>query len=379
MEVQKTQKHCPFHVRKAPFCGPGGAVIYTANEVVQFPTTMEFEDASKLMETIMIVCALLLSFSISSLQSVTHDDILSADKRWISALQIASTRAPDYVFIPSTYLLARIYQCIGIFTVVLITSITMYGSLMLSNVRDDVIAFEEWVRFFGCFIMMQYATLLAGVVILLQVNLSIVDIKFPLYHIDGPCFGSNASCYTSNTTFQWDDVINCPETYGPSNCVGYFDFVHTKANQYYMKNIIILFSVGAGFAIVLHFMLRMRLLRRARKSVSIYLMQIGISEQNKDSEKWGISDELRNLRTKYRRQFEAESIEADQYHLLSVDQLQGILKLPLGDALRIHEMEQECYSTWIKEMLSSRDSGPVATNQNAIQIEQLTTLDRVQK
>jgi hypothetical protein len=86
----------------------------------------------------MIVCALLLSLSISSIHSVTHDDILEADKRWTSAL------APYYVFIPSTYLLARIYQSLGIFTVILIIAIAMYGSHMLSNAREDVMEQFLW-------------------------------------------------------------------------------------------------------------------------------------------------------------------------------------------------------------------------------------------
>ena len=330
---------------------------------------MEFEDVSKLIETIMIVCALLLSFAISSLQSVTHDDILEADKRWISALQIPSNNAQNDVFIPSTYLLARIYQCVGIFTVILITAIAMYGSLMLSNAREDVIAFEEWVRFFGSFIIMQYATLLAGVIILLQVNLSVVDVKFPLYHIDGPCFGQNTACYTSNTSFEWNDLINCPQNYGPSNCIAYFNFVHTKANQYYMKNIIILFSVGAGFAVVMHVMLRMRWLRKVRDSISNYLIENRLSKQTNGEENRSIIEELRDLRKKYRRQFESEVIKPDQYHLLSVDQLHGILRIPLGDALKLHELEQESYLTWIGEIRSSDTSGCTVTHQIPTQIQ----------
>jgi hypothetical protein len=114
------------------------------------------------------------------------------------------------------------------------------------------------------------------------------------------------------------------------------------ANQYYIKNIIILFSVGAGFAIVLHILLRKR---RVQDSISIYLIESGVSEQDK-------SNENCDLRKKYRRQFGIESLKVEQYHLLSVDQLQGILKIPLVDALKNYEMEQESYSTWLEGMRS---------------------------
>ena len=109
---------------------------------------MTFEDASKLIETILsklierfetilVISALLLSFSVSALQSLSHDDIFEADKRWIIAIQLRNDPTND-AFIPSVYLLRRrIYRCLGIFSVVLITSAAIYGSLMFSNARND--------------------------------------------------------------------------------------------------------------------------------------------------------------------------------------------------------------------------------------------------
>jgi hypothetical protein len=92
------------------------------------------------------------------------------------------------------------------------------------------------------------------------------------------------------------------------------------------------------------------------------LIESQLTKQSDDEKHYCSLEPLRDLRKKYRRQFKAESIKSDQYHLLSVDQLHGILKIPLGDALKIYEMEQ--HSAWIEGR-----QAPEVTQQNAVQIQ----------
>ena len=277
----------------------------------------------------------------SSLMSVTHDELLEADERWIKALQPQSDVPLNLaVYLPSIELLARIYQCLGIFSTVLITSVAIYGGLMLSNSREDEFAFEKWIARMWFFLLMEYAALLTGIIILLQVNLSLIDVKYPIYDPDGPCIGKDTLCYTKNTTFEWMDLINCRE-YGSRNCA----FVNNLAVQLYMKNIIIIFAVGAGLVIVIHFLSRWHLMARILRTASSMLEGILISKKKivAASESREITEELLNLRRQYEEIFEKEKISADQYHLLTVSLLTAQLKLPLGDALRFHEMEQRNY------------------------------------
>ena len=98
-----------------------------------------------------------------------------------------------------------------------------------------------------------------------------------------------------------------------------------------MKNIIILFSVGAGFVIVLHFVL-------------MFSDWIGTQDRKGKGGIEGasdIEDQLASLRMKYSETFTRELITADQHYLLTVDYLTSYLKLPIGDALRLHELESK--------------------------------------
>ena len=99
--------------------------------------------------------------------------------------------------------------------------------------------------------------MLAGVIILLQVNLSLVDINFPLYYSNELCFGVgvNSPCISNNVTYDLEDTVDCVGKYGASKCLSWVNFAHQSAVKYYMTNIIVVFSVGAGAVIVLHILL----------------------------------------------------------------------------------------------------------------------------
>jgi hypothetical protein len=66
---------------------------------------LSYEDVLKMIETCMVISALLLSFSIAGMQSVSHDDLVEGDKRWA----LAFGRPGDTsLFLPSVGLLQRI-------------------------------------------------------------------------------------------------------------------------------------------------------------------------------------------------------------------------------------------------------------------------------
>jgi hypothetical protein len=176
------------------------------------------------------------------------------------------------------------------------------------------------------FIVIEYCVLSAGVIMLLHINLSLVDINFPLYHKNGPCFGGSypySRCISENVTFEWNDVVDCFAIYG-TMCTSFTDFVHNHDVQYYQKIIIILLGVGAGFAVVLHFII----LYFNRRQI--------LNERIQDDE---LKEQLSSIRMKYADILSKELITSDQYRLLTVDYLVSFLKFPLGDALKFHELE----------------------------------------
>jgi hypothetical protein len=297
-----------------------------------FKQKPSFEDTTKLLETVLIISALLLSFSISGLQSVDHEDLLQADKRWLRAFHGPAILKDTNLFVPSLWFLYRVYQCLGIFTTVLITSTSIYASLMYSESRGNSEAFQRWSRVFQNLIICEYIALLAGVIILLQVNLSLVDINFPLFYIDELCVGrgTNSTCIANNVTLDLSDAVDCPSKRGASRCLSWVDFAHQSTVQYYMKNIIIIFSVGAGSALVLYGIV---LLRSRRNN---------LCNENSRPES-DTSKELSLLRAKYHEEFKRAVLSEHQIHQLSVNHMVNYLNVPLSDAVKMHTLQQQDY------------------------------------
>jgi hypothetical protein len=278
-----------------------------------------FEDTAKLLETVLVISALLLSFSISGFQSLNHEDFLQADKRWLLAFHGPANLDDTSLFVPSLGFLSRTYQCLGIFTTVLITSTALYGSLIFSDSRDNKEEFKRWSGIMQYFIISEYIAVLAGVIILLQVNLSLVDINFPLYYIDELCVGrgTDSACIANNVTFDMSDAVDCPSKRGASRCLSWADFAHQSTVQYYMKNIIIIFSVGSGAVLVLHFLIFFR------------------GNKTPETERLSVEE----IRSKYKERFECAQIQPNECRNLGIDLLISHLNIPLGHALQLQEAE----------------------------------------
>ena len=290
-----------------------------------FISRVSFEDISKLLETLMIVSALLLSFTIAGLQSLDHDMLLDADQRWLKAYPAGwdSKDRSDTVrwIIPSIRSMITLYYSIGIFVVILASSTAMYTCLIYSRARGDANYLSKWFAVMRIVVFGNYIAAIVGLNYLMISTHKYVDINFPLYHINDLCVGANenSTCVYDTQTFEMKELADCDKKHGRSKCTPWIYILHQVMSQNINHRIVLIYALLVGLVFVLDFSVRFQ--NAFCDTESIRQLQ-----QDHDS-----------ILTTYRETFETERITAEQYTTLTLDDLRNIICMPLGDALRFQD------------------------------------------
>ncbi len=165
-----------------------------------FSQEHSYEDAQNLLESLLLVSALLLAFAVGGLQNVSHDDMMQADARFLALVQdpafLARRGLPldeqqrllegrwvssDLV---SFQCLKDFYNCIGVQLATLTMAIALYVSLSFSSGREDEGYFQMWMYCCKWIIVLDYCLLVVGIFLLFSSNQAMVNMKFPLYSFD---------------------------------------------------------------------------------------------------------------------------------------------------------------------------------------------------
>jgi hypothetical protein len=162
-----------------------------------FSQEHSYEDAEKLLESVLLVSALLLAFAVGGLQNLNHDDMMKADARFLALLQDPAFLAHNYYpldeqqrflegrWIKSDFVscecLRQFYECVGVQLATLTMAIALYVSLSFSSAREDKGHFQMWMYCGKWIIVLDYCLLIYGIFLLFLSNHVMVNMKFPLY------------------------------------------------------------------------------------------------------------------------------------------------------------------------------------------------------
>ena len=162
-----------------------------------FSQEHSYEDAQNLLESVLLVSALLLAFAVGGLQNLSHDDMMKADARGLALAQdpafLARRGFPldeqQRVLegrwvkgdLTSYQCLKDFYNCVGVQLATLTMAIALYVSLSFSSAREDEGYFQMWMYCCKWIIVVDYCLLIYGIFLLFASNQVLVNIKFPLY------------------------------------------------------------------------------------------------------------------------------------------------------------------------------------------------------
>jgi hypothetical protein len=194
----------------------------------------------------------------------------------------------------------------------------LFVSLASSGARKNRSIFERWFTVLFALVIFEYIALIGGIILLLHVNLSLVDVNFPLYHEDQICYGKdkNSSCIINSDTQGWEELVDCKgKSMYESRCQSWIYFVHQSKVQIYQRNVILIFSVLTGSVIIFHLILFWR---------------CGVNK-----------NDMTDLLEKYSDVFKMHELEPNQLQELSISEMTACLQIPLGDALRLRNIIQE--------------------------------------
>jgi hypothetical protein len=175
-----------------------------------------YEDLKTLMETLLLVSALLLSFSISSFQNISHDDLVGGDSRYFTLCRDPSfIRAQvddmmldgkcknnetmmqcwaknEYYFayqngaltrqhIPSFRYLNANMSAMMSFLCVMVLGMTTYASLAFSKCSEDAGFLESFSGFYNLAVIGGYVAVVNGIFLLFRANHALADLTLPMY------------------------------------------------------------------------------------------------------------------------------------------------------------------------------------------------------
>ncbi len=156
-----------------------------------------YEDAQNLLETVLLISALLLAFAVGGLQNLSHDDMMKADARMLALFQDPAFLAKRGLpldeqqrflagrWIPSDFVsyecLRRSYDSLGVQLATLTIAIALYVSLSFSSAREDTGHFQMWMYCCKWIIAVDYCLLMVGIFLLFASNQALINMKFPLY------------------------------------------------------------------------------------------------------------------------------------------------------------------------------------------------------
>ena len=212
-----------------------------------------YEDAQNLLETLLLISALLLAFSVGGLQSLDHDDMLAADARYLAVMQQAAytlkgfnvhIEDPERIlagrWVPMdllsyrclTYVLSSVVVQISTLSI----AVALYVSLSFSNAREDKGHFELWISYCKWIIAGDYVLQVIGIFLLLECNMNMVDLKIPMYN--------------RNLSLAWDN--NTKQMVEGGNWI-----LQTAGYSFKFWTIIVVGSV-LGVMFLMHFVLLMK-------------------------------------------------------------------------------------------------------------------------
>jgi hypothetical protein len=155
-----------------------------------------FDDLRSLLENLLLVSALLLSFAFSGMQAINHDDLIAADLRWLLAFQDIPQDPHILMHIPSYNVMERHMNAVKFLLVVLVLGMMMYASLLYSRSAENPSVLSYWTAIFSFGILGGYSIIIIGVGELLAANQAIANMVFPLY----------SSQFSKNISLIYDPV-----------------------------------------------------------------------------------------------------------------------------------------------------------------------------
>ena len=131
-----------------------------------------FENTKDALETLLLLSALLLSFAISGLQNLTHDDLVASDARYLDAWifggktywnQNISVVKGD---LASYNLVCAINYSVSVQIIGLLIAMSLYASLIFSTAAENKQVFHSWIKFCKYIIAADFCLIIAGIVLL---------------------------------------------------------------------------------------------------------------------------------------------------------------------------------------------------------------------
>eukprot|EP00961_Rhodomonas_salina_P067238 902987-Rhodomonas_salina.1 len=154
-----------------------------------------FEDAQGMLETLLLLSALLLAFAITGIQSVQHNDLVEGDARRLATISALAAKDPGGEYdreciqdfspscIASVVFLRRSFETISYTTIALMSACAMYLSLCMTSSRENPDFFRKWIFWFRLPIIACYGLFLAGIVSFFKANHAFIDLVFPMYDL----------------------------------------------------------------------------------------------------------------------------------------------------------------------------------------------------
>ncbi len=190
--------------------------------MTSLPKIQSATDISTLIQIILLVAALLLTFAINLHTGIfTHDDLLEGDRRFFSVYDQVQGRAKEDCIIDyeCSWLLSHQLQhnavrAVFCFTFVLVAGMSIATSFLLSNYTEGEISHCHYFllisSLFGCYLLE-----IVGMYYLYTANMSAVDLEYPFYN-------------------KGDDIVHYA-TYKESDGSEFFSYFSTTAiNGYNM-------------------------------------------------------------------------------------------------------------------------------------------------
>jgi hypothetical protein len=155
----------------------------------RLPKIQSASDMSTLIQIILLVAALLLTFAINLHTGIfTHDDLLEGDRRFFSVYDNVEGRPREDCTIVSDcgWLLSHGLQhnavrAVFCFTFVLVAGMTIATSFHLSNYTEGEVSPSHYFilvsSLFGCYVLE-----IVGMYYLYSANMSAVDLQYPFYN-----------------------------------------------------------------------------------------------------------------------------------------------------------------------------------------------------
>jgi len=215
-----------------------------------FSQKHSYEDAHKLLESLLLISALLLAFAVGGLQNLDHDDMVNADARFLALMQDPAFLANNGIsldeqerFLAGRWLprdlvshacLIKFYNCVVVQISTLVIALALFVSLSFSSGMEDKMHFEAWMSCCKWIIAGDYVLLLVGIFFLFDSNHALVNMKFPLYN------NNNLSTIFDNKT---------------ATMVEGGDWMHQREAWAYRTWTIVIVSIAVGIIFVIHVVL----------------------------------------------------------------------------------------------------------------------------